>query len=103
VVWIACCEIGQKSFMWEAAPTRMAPRPPCARTWKNRCGDVRRSPKCLAYRLVKDQKGSESRGRVGFHSPAGVWGRARVLGWPDSFRYLPITGSRGLEPIRVAD
>ena len=77
--------------MWEAAPARMAPRPPCARTWKNRCGDVRRSPKCLAYRLVKDQKGSESPGRVGFHSPAGVWGRARVLGWPGSYRYLPIS------------
>src|ERR1019366_1688769 len=48
-------------------------------------------PKCLAYPLVKDQKGSESPGRVGFHSPAGVWGRARVLGWPGSFRYLPIS------------
>ena len=57
-------------------------------------GPLRRRPtvaEVLAYRLVEDQKGSESRGRVGLHSPAGVWGRAWVLGWPDSFRYLPIT------------
>ena len=45
----------------------------------------------MLFRSVKDQKGSESPGRVGFHSPAGVWGRARVLGWPGSFRYLPIS------------
>jgi hypothetical protein len=25
---------------------------------------------------------------------AGVWGRARVLGWPGSFRYLPLTPAR---------
>jgi hypothetical protein len=60
----------------------------------DRCGDARRVAEVLAYRLVEGQKGSESRGSVGLHWPAGVWGRACVLGWPDSFRYELISFGR---------
>src|ERR1022692_1792969 len=56
-------------------------------------GPLRRRPtvaEVLAYRLVEGQKGSESRGRVGLHS-AGGRVEPGVVGWPDSFRYLPIS------------